>query len=186
MKRTFDLFFAFTLSFVFLIPFFVVFVLVKITSKGPAFYFSRRVGKDNILFKMPKFRTMRIETPVVATHLLNNPDEYLTPVGKFLRTSSLDEIPQLLTIISGKMSFVGPRPALFNQDDLIELRTKESIHKITPGLTGWAQVNGRDEISISEKVILDKYYFDKRSILFDVKIIALTFLKVIFKKDIIH
>jgi O-antigen biosynthesis protein WbqP len=186
MKRIFDIALALMSALIFFIPFIIVYVMVKLTSKGPALYYSDRVGKNNKIFSMPKFRTMLIETPAVATHLLNDPDQYLTPIGKFLRKSSLDEIPQLISIFKGDMSFVGPRPALFNQDDLIEQRTELGVDKIIPGLTGWAQINGRDEISIPEKVKLDKYYLDHRSFFFDIKIIFLTAYKVIFKKDISH
>ena len=168
------------------VPILIVALLVKLTSKGPALYWSDRVGKNNVIFKMPKFRTMRIDTPVVATHLLSNPDAYLTPIGKVLRKTSLDELPQLLSIIKGDMSFVGPRPALFNQDDLIELRTKKGINELTPGLTGWAQINGRDELPISVKVEFDEYYFRHRSFLFDLKILYATFIKVLRKEGIKH
>ncbi len=161
-------------------------ILVKVTSKGPVLYWSDRIGTDNKIFKMPKFRTMKINTPAVATHLLSNPKQYLTRVGKFLRRSSLDELPQLLSILKGDMSFVGPRPALFNQDDLIQLRTKKGIHKLTPGLTGWAQINGRDELPIPVKVEFDEYYMKHRSFLFDLKILWLTLLKVLRKEGITH
>ena len=164
----------------------LVAMAVKLTSTGKVLYWSQRIGKDNTVFLMPKFRTMRTDTPVVATHLLANPDTYLTPVGKFLRTTSLDELPQLYSILMGHMSFVGPRPALFNQDDLIELRTRAGVHVLTPGLTGWAQVNGRDELPISEKVELDKVYLQKQSWLFDMQILLLTFVKVVRRDGVVH
>ena len=147
----------------FSLPMLVVALLVKLTSRGPVVYWSDRVGKDNAIFRMPKFRTMRTETPAVATHLLNDPDYYLSPVGKFLRKSSLDELPQFWSVLTGDMSFVGPRPALFNQDDLIKLRTDKGIHRLVPGITGWAQINGRDELPIPVKVGFDEYYLKNRS-----------------------
>ena len=164
----------------------LVAILVKLTSVGLILYWSDRVGRNNLLFKMPKFRTMRIDTPAVATHLLDDPDRYLTPIGKFLRRSSLDELPQLLSIIKGDMSFVGPRPALFNQDDLIALRTEKGIHTLVPGLTGWAQINGRDELPIPVKVEYDEYYLKNRSFALDMKIILLTVLKVVRKEGVTH
>ena len=164
----------------------LVAMAVKLTSSGKVLYWSQRVGKDNSVFLMPKFRTMRTDTPVVATHLLANPDAYLTPVGKFLRTTSLDELPQLYSILMGHMSFVGPRPALFNQDDLIDLRTRAGVHVLTPGLTGWAQVNGRDELPIPEKVALDKVYLQKQSWLFDMQILLRTFVKVVRRDGVVH
>jgi O-antigen biosynthesis protein WbqP len=159
---------------------------VKLTSKGPTLYWSDRVGKNNVIFKMPKFRTMRTDTPAVATHLLNDPDRWLTPIGKFLRKSSLDELPQLLSILKGDMSFVGPRPALFNQDDLVALRTASGVHLLTPGLTGWAQINGRDELPIPQKVGFDEFYLNHRSFALDLKILCLTFLKVLRRDGIQH
>lgn len=153
-------------------------LLIRLTSKGPILYWSERVGRENAIFKMPKFRTMRIDTPVVATHLLNQPQQWLTPFGAFLRQTSLDELPQLWSIVKGDMCFVGPRPALYNQEDLIALRTKAGVHRLTPGLTGWAQVNGRDSLSIDEKVILDYEYLSRHSLWFDLKILGLTILKV--------
>ena len=165
---------------------FLVAIAVKLTSSGNLLYWSQRIGKDNTVFLMPKFRTMRSDTPVVATHLLTNPDAYLTPVGKFLRTTSLDELPQLYSILMGHMSFVGPRPALFNQDDLIELRTRAGVHVLTPGLTGWAQVNGRDELPIPDKVALDKVYLQKQSWLFDMQILLRTFVKVVRREGVVH
>jgi O-antigen biosynthesis protein WbqP len=164
----------------------LVAIAVKLTSAGNLLYWSQRIGKDNTVFLMPKFRTMRSDTPVVATHLLTNPDAYLTPVGKFLRTTSLDELPQLYSILMGHMSFVGPRPALFNQDDLIELRTRAGVHVLTPGLTGWAQVNGRDELPIPDKVALDKVYLQKQSWLFDMQILLRTFVKVVRREGVVH
>lgn len=154
-------------------------MLIKLTSKGPVLYWSERVGRLNIIFKMPKFRTMKIDTPAVATHLLDNPGMYLTRLGRFLRKLSLDELPQLYSIIKGDMSFVGPRPALFNQDDLIELRTHCGVHELSPGLTGFAQINGRDEISIPEKVKLDEHYLQNHSMILDLKILWLTVIKVL-------
>lgn len=186
MKKSFDLLLSLFLVIVLLIPICLIAVLVKLTSSGPALYWSDRVGHGNKIFCMPKFRTMRINTPAVATHLLENPDRYLTPLGKFLRKSSLDELPQLWCILKGEMSFVGPRPALFNQDDLIELRTKKGIHALLPGITGWAQVNGRDELPIPEKVALDEYYLKNKSFLLDVKILFITFFKVLRCEGVQH
>ncbi len=168
------------------VPLLFITLLVKLTSKGPVFYWSDRIGKNNIIFMMPKFRTMKTETPAVATHLLGDPDHYLTPIGKFLRKSSLDELPQLFSILKGDMSFVGPRPALFNQEDLIALRTMKRIHFLTPGLTGWAQVNGRDDLPIPIKVDYDEYYLLHKSFLFDLKIIVLTFIKVLCSEGVTH
>ena len=167
-------------------PILFVAMLVRITSPGPILYWSDRVGLQNKIFKMPKFRSMRLGTPAVATHLLVNPQEYLTPIGLLLRKSSLDELPQLWSILVGHMSFVGPRPALFNQYDLIQLRTEKNVHTLLPGLTGWAQVNGRDELSISEKVGLDTEYLQFRSFWFDIKILLLTILKVLHSDAISH
>jgi O-antigen biosynthesis protein WbqP len=161
-------------------------LLIRLTSRGPVLYWSDRVGRHNAIFKMPKFRTMLVDTPAVATHLLENPDQFLTPVGKFLRKSSLDELPQLLSILRGDMSFVGPRPALFNQNDLIELRTEKGIHLLTPGLTGWAQINGRDELPIPVKVEFDAHYLNNRSFALDIRIMALTFLKVVKREGVTH
>jgi len=161
-------------------------MLIKLTSKGPALYWSDRVGVGNGIFKMPKFRTMRIDTPPVATHLLQNPDAYLTPIGPFLRKSSLDELPQLWSVLRGDMSFVGPRPALYNQDDLIELRTKKGIHGLVPGITGWAQINGRDDLPIPIKVGYDEYYLKNRSFLFDIKILFLTLFKTVKSEGVQH
>ena len=186
MKRTFDLFLAALASICLLLPVMLVAILVRLTSKGPILYWSDRVGRNNTIFKMPKFRSMQIGTPAVATHLLNNPDAYLTPMGSFLRKSSLDELPQLLSIIKGDMSFVGPRPALFNQHDLIELRTCSGVHKLLPGLTGWAQVNGRDELPIPAKVKLDVDYLQRQSLWFDIHILWLTFIKVLRRDGVSH
>ena len=186
MKRLFDFIMSLFLLVIFSVPILFVALLVKVTSRGPILYWSDRVGKNNTVFKMPKFRTMRIDTPAVATHLLTNPDQYLTPIGKFLRRSSLDELPQLISILKGDMSFVGSRPALFNQDDLIELRTKKGIHILTPRLTGWAQINGRDELPIPVKVEFDEYYLKHSSFLFDFKIILLTALKVVRREGVTH
>jgi O-antigen biosynthesis protein WbqP len=186
MKRLFDLLLAVGLG-VLLLPIIIVLSLaVRLTSHGPILYWSDRIGKNNIVFKMPKFRSMRIDTPVIATHLLNNPSNFLTPIGSFLRRSSLDELPQLWSILKGNMSFVGPRPALFNQEDLIALRTKNGVNKLLPGLTGWAQVNGRDELSTTEKVKLDTDYLHCHSIFIDIKILWLTFVKVIYREGVSH
>lgn len=186
MKRLFDfilsLFLLITLSVLILI----LALIVKLTSKGPVLHWSDRVGTDNRIFKMPKFRTMRFDAPAVATHLLENPLRYLTPFGCFLRKFSLDELPQLWTVLKGDMSFVGPRPALYNQDDLIELRTKNGLHKLMPGITGWAQVNGRDNLTVPRKVEYDKYYMNHRSFIFDLRILLLTLEKVIKSEDIHH
>lgn len=186
MKRAFDCFFSVILLSIFFMPLLILCLLVKVTSKGPAFYWSDRVGQHNRLFRMAKLRTMKIDAPVVATHLLEDPDSLLTPIGGFLRKSSLDELPQLWNILIGDMGFVGPRPALFNQYDLIELRTKLGIDALRPGLTGWAQINGRDELVISEKVELDGEYLHKQSFIFDLKILYLTFLKVICSDGVSH
>ncbi|HEC15219.1 MAG TPA: sugar transferase [Sedimenticola sp.] len=182
MKRLFDILLAGGIALVFAIPILFIALLVVLTSPGPAIYWSDRVGRGNRIFKMPKFRTMRVDTPAVATHLLSDPANYLTPIGSFLRKSSLDELPQLWSILKGDMSFVGPRPALFNQDDLIALRTGQGVHELVPGLTGWAQVNGRDELPIPEKVGLDVEYLQRRSFWFDIWILWLTFVKV-FRRD---
>lgn len=184
MKRYFDFVLSILAATMLAIPFFLVFFAIKLTSSGSAFYWSDRVGRDNKLFKMPKFRTMRVDTPAVATHLLPNPEQYLTPIGSCLRKSSLDELPQLWSILIGDMSFVGPRPALFNQDDLIALRTEYGVDKLTPGLTGWAQINGRDELPIPEKVKLDVEYLNSQSLVMDFKIICLTLLKVIRREGV--
>lgn len=186
MKRLFDLTVA-SIAAVFLVgPIVIVAMLIRLTSPGPVIYWSDRVGKDNAIFKMPKFRSMRVDTPAVATHLLGDAQSFLTPVGSFLRKSSLDELPQLWSILKGDMSFVGPRPALFNQDDLIAMRTELGVHTIQPGLTGWAQINGRDELPIPQKVQLDYEYLQRQSLVFDFKILILTFYKVLSKDGITH
>ncbi len=186
MKRFFDLGLALWALLFLVLPLLLVAVVVRCTSTGPILYWSDRVGRYNIIFKMPKFRTMRVDTPAVATHLLANPDMFLTPVGSFLRKSSLDELPQLWSIIKGDMSFVGPRPALFNQDDLVALRTQYGVDQLLPGLTGWAQVNGRDELPIPDKVKLDVDYLNQHSFGLDLKIIFLTFLKVLRRDGVTH
>jgi O-antigen biosynthesis protein WbqP len=186
MKRIFDLLFALALAVVLLPLALLVALAVKLTSNGPALYWSKRVGRDNALFDMPKFRTMKTGTPAVATHLLPDPAKTLTPIGSFLRRSSLDEIPQLYSILKGDMSFVGPRPALFNQDDLIALRDASGVSALRPGLTGWAQVNGRDELSIPDKVALDAGYLKRQGFLFDMKILGLTFLRVVGQSGVQH
>jgi O-antigen biosynthesis protein WbqP len=186
MKRTVDLIFAAVAGIILLVPVLLVALLVRLTSQGPVLYWSDRVGRNNTIFKMPKFRSMKIGTPAVATHMLSDPDSYLTPVGSFLRKTSLDELPQLWSIIKGDMSFVGPRPALFNQHDLISLRTQYGVHELVPGLTGWAQINGRDELPIPQKVELDAEYLRRRSFWFDVKIILLTAIKVIRQDSVTH
>lgn len=186
MKRLFDLGLALVAAVILLVPVALVGLAVRLTSKGPALYWSDRVGRHNRIFSMPKFRSMRIGTPAVATHLLTNPAAFLTPIGSFLRKSSLDELPQLWSILKGDMSFVGPRPALFNQHDLIELRTRHGVHELVPGLTGWAQVNGRDELPIPQKVALDVAYLHKRSLRMDLRILWLTFLKVLRRDGVSH
>ncbi len=186
MKRLFDLTLGLSATIVLLVPLVVIALLVRFTSAGSALYWSDRVGRYNKIFKMPKFRSMRVDTPAVATHLLANPKAYLTPIGSFLRKSSLDELPQLWSILVGDMSFVGPRPALFNQHDLIELRTQKNVHTLIPGLTGWAQVNGRDELPIPQKVALDAEYLQRQDFWFDIKILWLTFLKVVQRDGVSH
>lgn len=186
MKRILDLLLALAAAVVLAVPVILVVLMVRLTSPGPALYWSDRVGRHNKLFKMPKFRSMQIGTPAVATHLLADPEAYLTPIGSFLRKSSLDELPQLWSILVGDMSFVGPRPALFNQHDLIELRTQHGVHELVPGLTGWAQVNGRDELPIPDKVKLDAEYLQRQSLGLDIRILWLTFLKVIRRDGITH
>ncbi|ANL44327.1 UNVERIFIED_ORG: O-antigen biosynthesis protein WbqP [Rhizobium esperanzae] len=186
MKRAVDILLAVVASVVLFVPILVVALCVRMTSPGPILYWSKRVGRFNQIFLMPKFRSMRVDTPTVATHLLENPDRFLTPIGSFLRKSSLDELPQLWCILVGRMSFVGPRPALYNQYDLIELRTAHGVDKLLPGLTGWAQINGRDELPIPEKVKFDVEYLHRRSIGFDMRILFLTAGKVIRRKGIKH
>lgn len=186
MKRVFDVLLGLLAAAVLLLPISLVAVLVRLTSVGPALYWSDRVGRNNVIFRMPKFRSMRMGTPAVATHLLADPRSHLTPIGSFIRKSSLDELPQLWSILVGDMSFVGPRPALFNQQDLIDLRTKHGVHNLVPGLTGWAQVNGRDELPIPQKVALDVEYLHNQSLWFDIKIIWLTFVKVLKRDGVSH
>jgi O-antigen biosynthesis protein WbqP len=186
MKRSIDLFLCVVGSIFLFIPCMLVWLTVRLSSPGPALYWSDRVGRHNRIFKMPKFRSMRIDTPAMATHLLQNPERWLTPFGSFLRKSSLDELPQLWSILRGDMSFVGPRPALFNQNDLIELRTEKGVHELVPGLTGWAQVNGRDELPIPQKVQLDLEYLQRQSLLFDLKILGMTALKVLARDGVTH
>lgn len=186
MKRIIDLLLASLAGCVLFIPVLLVAALVRLTSKGPVLYWSDRVGCNNTIFKMPKFRSMQMGTPAVATHLLSNPDEYLTPIGSFLRKSSLDELPQLWSIIKGDMSFVGPRPALFNQHDLIALRTQNGVDVLLPGLTGWAQVNGRDELPIPEKVKFDVEYLQRQSVWYDMRILWMTLLKVLRRDGVSH
>jgi O-antigen biosynthesis protein WbqP len=186
MKRFFDLALALLATCLLMIPFCILATLVWFTSPGPILYWSKRVGRNGVIFEMPKFRSMRIDAPEVATHLLGDPKKWLTPVGDFLRKSSLDELPQLWCIINGNMSFVGPRPALFNQDDLISLRKTSQVDLLRPGLTGWAQVNGRDELSIAEKVELDVVYLKSNSFIFDLKILWMTFINVLAKKGVSH
>jgi O-antigen biosynthesis protein WbqP len=186
MKRCFDLSLAIILSFLFIWLIIMVAIVVRVSSKGPVLYWSSRIGVNNQLFKMPKFRTMSPNAPVLATHLIENPNVFLSPVGAFLRRFSLDELPQLFSILKGEMSFVGPRPALFNQDDLIALRTEMGVNRLVPGVTGWAQVNGRDDLSVSEKVNLDEEYLNRQSFWFDLKIIWITLLKVLQSEGVSH
>jgi O-antigen biosynthesis protein WbqP len=186
MKRLFDLVMGFVLIVLLNIPMLLIAFAVRFTSKGPVLYWSDRVGKDNVIFKMPKFRSMRVDTPALATHLMTDPETFLTPIGSFLRSSSLDECPQLFSVLKGDMSFVGPRPALFNQHDLIAFRTEKGVNKLIPGLTGWAQINGRDELPIREKIALDVEYFDRRSFWFDMKILWMTALKVVRRDGVSH
>jgi len=186
MKRIFDLLLGIAIFVLLVVPMLLIAIAVRLTSKGSALYWSDRVGKNNNIFNMPKFRSMLIDTPDVATHLLNNPDSYLSPIGGFLRRSSLDELPQLFSVLKGDMSFVGPRPALFNQEDLIALRTEKGVDKLLPGITGWAQVNGRDELSIPDKVALDIEYLNRQSFWFDMKILWMTFLKVVKRDGVSH
>ena len=186
MKRLFDLVLAIVAATILALPILLTWLAVRLTSQGPAIFWSDRVGRDSKIFKMPKFRSMREGTPAIATHLLRNPNAYLTPIGSFLRRSSLDELPQLWSIFKGDMSFVGPRPALFNQHQLIKLRAELSVDQLLPGLTGWAQVNGRDELTITQKVALDLEYMQRRSIGFDLYILWLTVLKVISRDNVSH
>jgi O-antigen biosynthesis protein WbqP len=186
VKRIFDVVLALLAAVILLLPALLVALAVRVTSSGPVLYWSDRIGRKNRIFKMPKFRTMRLGTPAVATHLLADAKSHLTPIGSFLRTTSLDELPQLWCILTGDMSFVGPRPALFNQHDLAELRTQHGIDELVPGLTGWAQVNGRDELPIPEKVRLEVEYLKRRSLGFDIRIIGLTALKVVRRDGVTH
>ena len=186
MKRVLDIFLGCLAALILVVPVLLVAMAVRLTSKGPALYWSDRVGRDNVNFKMPKFRSMRVGTPAVATHLLADARSHLTPIGSFLRKSSLDELPQLWSILAGDMSFVGPRPALFNQQDLIALRTEQGVHTLVPGLTGWAQVNGRDELPIPEKVKLDVVYLQRQSLWFDIGILWMTFVKVLGRDGVSH
>lgn len=186
MKRLLDLIVTLAATPLLALPILLVALAVRLTSPGPILYWSARVGRRNRIFNMPKFRSMRIDTPAVATHLLQNPEQWLTPIGSFLRKSSLDELPQLWSILKGDMSFVGPRPALYNQDDLIALRTEKGVHELTPGLTGWAQVNGRDELPMPQKVQLDEEYLHRQSLLFDLRILWMTALKVLARDGVSH
>ena len=186
MKRLFDLIIAVLLLIFLLIPMLVISILIKLTSRGPVLYWSDRVGRNNAIFRMPKFRSMRTDTPPVATHLLANPDRYVTTIGKWIRKTSLDELPQIFSVLKGDMSLVGPRPALFNQDDLVALRTSKGIHALVPGITGWAQINGRDELPIPVKVDYDLYYLQNRSFIFDLKILLLTLSNVLAGKGVTH
>ena len=186
MKKLFDVIIALLLIIILLIPLLLIAFLIKITSRGPVLYWSERVGKNNALFRMPKFRSMRTDAPPVATHLLTDPDQYITPLGKWLRKTSLDELPQIFSVLKGDMSFVGPRPALFNQDDLVALRTSKGIHTLVPGITGWAQINGRDELPIPVKVEYDLHYLKNRSFIFDLKILVLTLSNVVAGKGVTH
>jgi O-antigen biosynthesis protein WbqP len=186
MKQNFDLLLGVVILVLLVIPMLLISIAVRLTSKGPILYWSDRAGKNNKIFKMPKFRSMLIDTPAVATHLLDNPGVYLSPTGGFLRRCSLDELPQLFSVLKGDMSFVGPRPALFNQDDLISMRTEKGLDKLLPGITGWAQVNGRDELSISDKVALDVEYLNRQSFWFDIEILWMTFLNVVKRDGVSH
>jgi O-antigen biosynthesis protein WbqP len=186
VKQIFDLFSGVILLLSLVIIMLFIAIAIRLTSKGPSLYWSDRVGKNNKIFKMPKFRSMLTDTPAVATHLLDNPDAYLSPIGGFLRSTSLDELPQLFSVLRGDMSFVGPRPALYNQDDLIALRTQKGVDRLLPGITGWAQVNGRDELLIPDKVALDVEYLHRQSFWFDIKILWMTFLKVMRRDGVSH
>jgi O-antigen biosynthesis protein WbqP len=186
MKRIFDLLLGIAIFMLLVTFILLVAIAVRLSSKGPVLYWSDRIGKDNKIFKMPKFRSMLLGAPTVATHLLDNPDVYLSPIGGFLRSFSLDELPQLFSVLKGDMSFVGPRPALFNQDDLIALRKEKGVDKLLPGITGWAQVNGRDILSVTDKVDLDEVYMQRQSFWFDMKILWMTFLKVVKRDGVSH
>ena len=186
LKRSFDIILAICALVILALPLVIIALLVRVTSPGPALYWSDRVGRYNVLFRMPKFRSMRTGTPAVATHLLQRPDQYITPIGSFLRKTSLDELPQLWSILRGDMSFVGPRPALFNQEDLITLRHECGVDQLIPGITGWAQINGRDELPIPEKVRLDAEYLQRQSFWFDLRILWLTLMKVVREEGVSH
>ena len=186
MKRIFDLLLGIVMLVLLAVPMIIIAISVRLSSKGPVLYWSVRVGKNNTIYKMPKFRSMVVDTPVVATHLMKNPDSHLSPIGSFLRHSSLDELPQLFSVLKGDMSFVGPRPALFNQEDLIVLRKEKGVDKLSTGITGWAQVNGRDELSIPDKVALDVEYLNRRSFWFDIKILCMTFVKIVSRDGVSH
>jgi O-antigen biosynthesis protein WbqP len=186
MKRQFDFFLSVFLLAIFCIPMGMIAGLIRLGSKGPALYWSDRIGKNNTIFRMPKFRTMRQGTPAVATHLLRNPQNYVTPIGRILRKLSLDELPQLVSVFKGDMSFVGPRPALFNQSDLVELRTQRGVHRLVPGITGWAQINGRDELPIPLKVQFEQAYLQRRSFAFDLRVMWLTLFRVFKSQGVSH
>ena len=186
MKRIFDLFMGVLFLILLGFPMLITVIAVRLTSTGPVLYWSNRIGRDNVIFRMPKFRSMHVDTATVATHLMSDAETFLTPIGGFLRRSSLDELPQLFSVLRGDMSIVGPRPALFNQDDLIALRTEQGVDRLVPGITGWAQVNGRDDLSIPEKIELEVEYMHKKSFWFDLKILWLTILKVINRKGVSH
>jgi len=186
MKRIFDIVLGIIFLIILMFPMLLIALLIKLSSNGRILYWSDRVGKNSVIFKMPKFRSMKVNAPIVATHLMKQPDKHLSPIGAFLRRSSLDELPQLFSILKGDMSFVGPRPALFNQDDLIALREEKGVNQLIPGITGWAQVNGRDELSIADKIIFDVEYLNNQSLLFDLKILLMTFLKVIKRVGVSH
>tara|TARA_B100000029_G_C17536280_1_gene944992 strand:+ start:1249 stop:1809 length:561 start_codon:yes stop_codon:yes gene_type:complete len=186
MNRSIEIVIALILSIILILPLLIIYILILFSSNGTPIFWSDRVGLHNKIFKMPKFRTMNIDTPIIATHLMNDPKKNITRLGSILRKYSLDEIPQIYSILKGDLSFVGPRPALYNQKDLIELRTKENIHRIKPGITGWAQVNGRDKLSISRKVQFDLEYYKCKSLRFDLYILFLTFIKILKKSDVAH
>ena len=186
VKRIFDLVVVVLLLTLLVIPMLLIASVVRVTSEGSVLYWSDRIGQSNVIFRMPKFRTMRLDTPAVATHLMSDPDAFLSSIGGFLRRTSMDELPQLFSIFKGDMSFVGPRPALFNQDDLVGSRTEKGVNQLKPGLTGWAQVNGRDELPIPEKVALDVEYMERQSFWFDLKILWMTFLKVVRRVGVSH
>jgi O-antigen biosynthesis protein WbqP len=186
MKRLFDIVLAVLLLAAFCVPMSIIAALIRLGSRGPALYWSERIGKNNAIFMMPKFRTMRLGTPAVASHLLKDPGHWVTPVGRIMRKMSLDELPQIYSILKGDMSFVGPRPALYNQDDLVELRTQKSIHRLVPGATGWAQINGRDELSIPEKVQFDEFYLRHQSLGFDLRILGMTLFQILQRRGVSH